>query len=121
MSVVEAIKSGLSPVSIKEELLALEARQVELQRRLTEPEAPPLLHPGVAGLYREKVNGLCQALDGDERSVAGARRASTRRSDEVSLEPDGDKLRIVLKGHLAGMLRLVQQNKRSSETDDLVD
>jgi len=42
MSVVEAIKSGLSPVSIKEELLALEARQIEPKRRLTEPGAPPL-------------------------------------------------------------------------------
>ena len=41
--------------------------------------------------------------------------------DEVSLEPDGDRLRIVLKGNLAGMLRLPQNDKRPSETDDLLD
>ena len=39
--------------------------------------------------------------------------------DEVSLEPEGDHLRIIQKGNLAGMLRLAQQNKRPSETDDL--
>jgi len=41
--------------------------------------------------------------------------------DEVSLEPDGDRLRIVVKGNLAGMLRLAQNDKRPSETDDLLD
>ncbi|MGE5242966.1 MAG: hypothetical protein ACM3SQ_01905 [Betaproteobacteria bacterium] len=41
--------------------------------------------------------------------------------DEVSLEPEGNHLRIVLKGNLAGMLRLAQENKRPSETDDLLD
>jgi hypothetical protein len=67
------------------------------------------------------VNGLCHALEGDERSLAGAREAIRGLIDEVSLEPAGDQLRIVLKGNLAGMLRLAQENKRPSETDDLLD
>jgi hypothetical protein len=41
--------------------------------------------------------------------------------DEVFLEPAGDQLRILLKGNLAGMLRVAQENKRPSETDDLSD
>jgi site-specific DNA recombinase len=41
--------------------------------------------------------------------------------DEVSLEPADDQLRIILKGNVAGMLRLAQENKRPSETDDLLD
>lgn len=74
----------------------------------------------MADLYREKVTGLCHALQGDERSLAGAREAIRQLIDEVTLEPEGDQ-RIVLKGNLAGMLRLAQQNKRPSETDGLLD
>ncbi len=118
---VEAIKNGISANAIKDELLALEGRQIELKRRLAEPEAPPLLHPCLSDLYREKVTGLCHALEGDERSLAGAREGIRHLIDEVSLEPEGNQLRIVLKGNLAGMLRLAQENKRPSETDDLLD
>jgi site-specific DNA recombinase len=42
---VQAIKDGISALSIKEELLSLEARKVELQSRLNAPEMPELLHP----------------------------------------------------------------------------
>ena len=41
--------------------------------------------------------------------------------DTIMLEPQADHLRIVLKGNLAGMLRLAQENKRPSEIDDLLD
>jgi hypothetical protein len=61
-----------------------------------------LLHPSVANLYREKVTGLCHALEGNERSLAGAREAIRGLIEEVSLEPAGDQLRIILKGNLAG-------------------
>jgi site-specific DNA recombinase len=108
-------------VAIKDELLSLEARQGELKRKLAEPEAPPLLHPSLSDLYREKVSTLCHALEGDDRALAGAREAIRGLIDEVALEPDGGQLRIVLKGNLAGMLRLAQDNARPSETDDLVD
>jgi hypothetical protein len=38
--------------------------------------------------------------------------------DEVSVEPDGNQLHFTLKGNLAGMLRLAQQNtgRRRSTT-----
>ena len=65
--------------------------------------------------------GRCHALEGDDRALAGAREAIRGLIDEVSLEPDGDHLRIILKGNLAGLLRLAQENKRPSETDDLLD
>ena len=41
--------------------------------------------------------------------------------DEISLVPQQDRLGIVLKGNLAAMLRLAQNNERPSETDDLLD
>jgi hypothetical protein len=72
---------------------------------------PPLLHPSVSNLYREKVSGLFHALENDDRSVAGAREAIRGLIDEGLLEPDGDQLRIMLKGNLAGMLRLPKKTK----------
>ena len=59
---VQAIKDGVSALSIKDELLSLEARKAELQSRLEAPEMPELLHPRMADVYREKVGSLCLAL-----------------------------------------------------------
>ena len=63
---VRAIKDGVSATSIKKELLALEARQAELQQKLEAPEMPELLHPRMADVYREKVTRLCQALEHED-------------------------------------------------------
>jgi site-specific DNA recombinase len=52
---VQAIKDGMPALSIKDELLSLEARKAELQSRLEAPELPELLHPQMADVYREKV------------------------------------------------------------------
>ena len=52
---IQAIKDGVSALSIKDELLSLEARKAELQSRLEAPEMPELLHPRMADVYREKV------------------------------------------------------------------
>jgi site-specific DNA recombinase len=47
----------------KAEIKALDARRKELQAQLaTADEAPPLLHPEMADLYRQKVTPLAQAL-----------------------------------------------------------
>jgi hypothetical protein len=59
---VQAIKDGVSALSIKDELLSLEARRAELQSRLDAPEMPELLHPRMADVYRGKVGSLCAPL-----------------------------------------------------------
>ena len=64
---IQAIKDGVSALSIKDELLSLEARKAELQSRLNAPEMPELLHPRMADVYREKVGSLCSALENEER------------------------------------------------------
>jgi hypothetical protein len=38
----------------------------------------------------------------------------------ILLEPDGDQLKITLKGDLAGMLSAARDSKRSPETGDLM-
>ena len=50
---IQAIKDGVSALSIKDELLSLEARQAALQSRLGAPEMPELLHPRMSDVYRE--------------------------------------------------------------------
>jgi len=100
---VQAIKDGVSALSIKDELLSLEARKAELQSRLNAPEMPELLHPRMADVYREKVGSLCSALESEE-SRTGAVEAIGALIAAILLEPDGDKLKITLKGDLAGML-----------------
>lgn len=116
---VQAIKDGVSALSIKDELLSLETRKAELQSRLNAPEMPELLHPRMADVYREKVGSLCLALESEESrtSAADAIRALV---EAIVLEPDGDKLKITLKGDLAGMLSAARDSKRSPDTGDLM-
>jgi site-specific DNA recombinase len=116
---VQAIKDGVSAVSIKDELLALEARKSELQTRLDAPEMPELLHPRMADVYREKVGSLCLALE-NEDSRTGAADAIRGLVEAIVLEPDGERLKITLKGDLAEMLSATRDSKRSPNTGDLM-
>jgi hypothetical protein len=109
----------VSAVSIKDELLALEARKSELQTRLDAPEMPELLHPRMADVYREKVGSLCLALE-NEDSRTGAADAIRALVEAIVLEPDGERLKITLKGDLAGMLSATRDSKRSPNTGDLM-
>jgi site-specific DNA recombinase len=116
---IQAIKDGVSALSIKDELLSLEARKEELQSRLDAPEMPELLHPRMADVYREKVGSLCLAL-GSEESRTGAAEAIRALIEAIVLEPDGERLKITLKGDLAGMLSAARDTKRSPDTGDLM-
>jgi hypothetical protein len=118
----------------KAEIKALDIRRKELQARLeTADEPPPLLHPGLARLYRQKVTTLAQALKHPETRTEAS---ETLRGliDAIVLTPsqgeppsraDEDsrfgepRLQIKLKGNLAAMLGAAQNAKRSPETGDL--
>jgi site-specific DNA recombinase len=116
---IQAIKDGVSALSIKDELLSLEARKVELQSCLEAQEMPELLHPRMADIYREKVGNLCLALESEE-SRTGAADAIRALVEAIVLEPDGERLSITLKGDLAGMLSAARDTKRSPDTGDLM-
>ncbi len=116
---IQAIKDGVSALSIKDELLSLEARKAELQSRLDAPEMLELLHPRMADVYREKVGNLCLALESEESRTA-AREAIRALIEAILLEPDGERLKITLKGDLAGMLSAARDSKRSPDTGDLM-
>jgi len=73
---------------------------------------PPLDRP-------RKVTTLCRALEhGDSR--LGATAAIRELIEGILLEPDGEQLRITLKGDLAGMLSASRDSKRPPDTGDLL-
>jgi site-specific DNA recombinase len=101
---VESIMDGVPASEVRDELNANAVRREELKAKLAAADAPPpLLHPEMAGLYRQKVSALAQALEHPE----------TRTEASEAL------LQIELKGNLAAMLGAAQNAKRSPETGDL--
>jgi site-specific DNA recombinase len=103
----------------KEELLANAKRREELEAQLKVADEPaPLLHLGMADLYRRKVTCLAQALAHPETRTEAS---ETLRGliDAILLIPNQEELQIELKGNLAAMLGAAQNAKRSPETGDL--
>src|SRR5262249_45825501 len=61
---VESIIDGVPASEVRDELTANAARREELKAKLATADAPPpLLHPEMAELYRQKVMTLAQALE----------------------------------------------------------
>jgi DNA invertase Pin-like site-specific DNA recombinase len=110
--IVEAIADGVPARTLKEELLALEARQEQLEAQLAAtPEAQqPLLHPNLAESYRQKVAALADAL-ADDAFRDEAFEVIRSLLDKIVLVPEGEELRIEIHGELAGILELCQQGK----------
>ncbi len=103
---------GVPALSLKDELLSLEARQAELKATLADTNAPePLIHPNLAEIYRRKVADLHAALD-DERTRDEAFELVRSLIDEIVLTPEANELRIDLKGELAGILNVCADSKK---------
>ena len=111
-AIIEAIKEGIRTPGMKEELVALEARKSDLERDLAQAlAAAPALHPGMAELYRRRVESLVAELNRSELRppVSEARRSLI---DEVRLVPENGRLEIEIGGALAGLLALGSNDKR---------
>ena len=67
----------------------------------------------------DTAGGLCLALENEE-SRTSAVDAIRALIEAILLEPDGDELKITLKGDLTGMLSVARDSKRSPETGDLL-
>jgi len=107
---VELITDDDAPVrALKNELNALECRQVELQQSLATMSAPaPMIHPNLAEVYRQRVASLQDALHAPS-SRDEAFDAIRSLIDEIRLVPDAGALRIEIKGELASILELCQE------------
>ena len=116
--IVEAIAEGVRARSLKDELLALEQRQEELEREIARaPKPQPLLHPNLAELDRQKVVALEQALQ-DPQDGAEAMEMIRSLIDALVLTPEGGKLRVDLTGALAGILSIAQNGQRPRPEDE---
>ena len=96
----------------KEEMPGLTARRDELQHQIRAAyEPPPLLHPSMADLYRTKVELLATALQREDSRLEAS---ETLRGlvDSIVLTPEKGQLRIELKGRLAAMVTVAQQNEK---------
>jgi hypothetical protein len=119
---IEMVTEGVAPSVLKDELNANAGRQAQLEAQLaaTTRRQPPLLHPEMARIYREKVTELAKALQEPESRLA-ATEALRGLVDAIVLTPNasGEVLQIELRGNLAAMLGVTVHTKRSSKSDDL--
>ena len=107
-NIVEAVKAGLFSTAMKDEMAALESRRAELAELMrAETDIPPLLHPGLAEVYRRKVENLTDCLNKDELRTEAVE-ALRALIQEIRLIPQNGELAIELVGELAGLLALGQ-------------
>jgi hypothetical protein len=109
---VDAICDGVPASKVKDRMIYLEVRKAELTSLLASAhEPPPVLHPNMAEVWRQRIADLHAALqDPAER----ARTFEVLRSliDRVTLVPEDGQLAIVLRGDLAAMLTFSANKKR---------
>jgi len=92
-------------VQLKDKIGGLEARKAELTELLANAEGPPpLLHPNMAEIYRQRIGVLYGSLQ-NEDGKAEAAEVFRMLIDQVTLVPDEAELTIVLRGDLAAILQ----------------
>ena len=92
--------------AIGRRIAELEKKQDELQARLaSSEEPPPVLHPSMAVIYRERVAALHEALQQDDTRAQAAEVIRSLVS-EIVLTPEGGGLQIDVRGDLAGILTI---------------
>jgi site-specific DNA recombinase len=115
---VDAIAEGVPARTLKDELMALEAREDEIKSKLVATPAPKVyLAPNMAEIYRERVDGLQQALaaSGEPDQAQEAIRGLI---DKVVLTPVDGVLRVDLHGEVAAILQLSVAGKKGRQELD---
>ncbi|MDE2467098.1 MAG: recombinase family protein [Alphaproteobacteria bacterium] len=113
-SMIEAIKSGMFQPSMKGEMDGLEERKAQLTAALASSETPPpVLHPSMAVIYRERVAALHNSLQQDETRAQAAEVIRSLVS-EIVLTPAAGLLEIDVRGDLAGILTIAAAGKQKS-------
>ena len=103
---------------VMKQMKELETRKEYLEKALAEAvEPPPLLHPNVAEIYRQRISTLYESLRG-EGGKAEAAEAFRTLVDQVTLVPTEDELAIVLRGDLAAILRFAANKKNPNVLSD---
>ena len=116
---MDAIADGVSALTLKDELLALETRKVTLEEELAGwREESVRLHPNMAEVYHKQVEELA-ALVQSEDDKQDAFEAIRGLVDQIVLSPEEGKLKVDLHGEIAAILRLGRAGKNPAR--DLAD
>ena len=108
-NIVEAVKAGMFAPAMKDEMAALEERKARLvEASRDQVEEPPMLHPGLAEVYRRKVETLTEALNKDELRTEAAEMLRSM-IQTIRLVPENGELAIELVGELAGILAVTNE------------
>lgn len=102
--IIDWIKAGVAPLSIKDELEALDARKAAL-KIASAVTLMPALHPRMAEVFRQKTTALAAGLEHDEQRDAA--RQALRGFVEKIVIPPGDALLQVV-GNFGEMLAAAQ-------------
>ncbi|PWS36803.1 resolvase [Falsiroseomonas bella] len=104
---VDAIVAGMASPALKGRLEELERRKAHLEAELAGAEAPaPRLHPNLAELYRTRVAELARVLAAEDGIEA--REVVRGLVEAIRLTPEGERLRIEVRGELGAILRLAE-------------
>jgi site-specific DNA recombinase len=103
---------------VMKQMKELETRKEYLEKTLAEAvEPPPLLHPNVAEIYRQRISTLYESLQSEDGKTEAAEAFRTL-VDQVTLVPTEDELAIVLRGDLAAILRFAANKKNPDVLSD---
>lgn len=92
---------------LKDRLRKLEARKKEIELTLRDSEEPPpVLHPSMAVIYRERVGHLHAALHRDDGRTEAVELLRSLIREIVLTPAEGGELSINLAGDLAGILHV---------------
>ena len=109
---IQAILDGVPGSTVKDKMGRLEARKDQLTDQLARAEQPPpLLHPGLALIYRERISSLSDALSRPDTRYEAAEAIRSLVS-AIDLAPEDGKLSVVLRGDLAAMLAFAANKKK---------
>ena len=113
---MNAIKLGIITPSTKDELKRLEAEESDLQTKLvTATDSLPDIHPGIAKLYRQKVDSLIESLNAEETRTEAAE-AVRSLLDKVIIKWDAESQdhRVEIQGEFAALLGLADNKNAAS-------
>jgi DNA invertase Pin-like site-specific DNA recombinase len=106
---IDAIIAGVPAEQVKDRMLALDARRIELEHELarTATPSPVRIHPRMAQTYRVKITTLIDQLQRPD-GMLEAKEALRGLIDRIELKPSRTtgKLEIHLEGALAALLML---------------
>ncbi len=112
-NIIEAIKRGIDPDLVKDELEALKQREIDLEAKLAASgrEPQPFVHPAMSSRYQAEVNALVYALEDGQANEA--REHVRGLIEKIILTPkiSGDDLQIDLYGDLAGILAIATEEQ----------